>query len=124
MARGRPHNLGMVGQRTTFELLTLIDQNLGCWNMVAPAELTGSVFRHSDEMWALSCKDVLEGELRVLWLSPTGTFHTLLGKFSYFVFFVITFTYFVIRFLLYSSIVKSDNEIGKVMTKRYDLKIR
>ena len=36
--------------RTTFELLTLIDQNLAGCNMVAPAELTGSVFRHSDEM--------------------------------------------------------------------------
>ena len=43
----------MGGGRTTFELLTLIDQNLGCCNMVAPAELTGSVFRHSDEMGLL-----------------------------------------------------------------------
>ena len=61
MARGRtacilgPVNLGLGGQknnvvRTTFELLALIDQNLAGCNMVAPAELTGSVFRHSDEM--------------------------------------------------------------------------
>ena len=74
MARGRPHNLGMGGQRTTFELLTLIDQNLGCCNMVAPAELTGSVFRHSDEMGALTCKDVLKGELRGLYIPPTPKF--------------------------------------------------
>ena len=39
-------------------------------------------------------------------------------------FFVINFSYFIIRFLLNSSIVKSDNEIGKVNDKRkYDLKI-
>ena len=57
--------------------------------------------------------------------SPSGTFHTLIGKFSYFVirflnhiFFVINFSYFVIRFLLNSSIVKSDNEIGKVNDKK------
>ena len=42
------------------------------------------------------------------WPSPPGTFHILIGKFSY----------FVIRFLLNSSIVKSDNEIGKVNEKR------
>ena len=52
----------MGGRRTTFELLTLIDQNLGCCNMVAPAELTGSVFRHSDEIGALTCMAVLKGE--------------------------------------------------------------
>ena len=40
------------------------------------------------------------------------------------IFFVINFSYFVIRFLLNSSIVKSDNEIGKVNDKKkYDLKI-
>ena len=57
--------------------------------------------------------------------SPPGTFHILIGKFSYFVvrflnqiFFVINFSYFVIRFLLNSSIVKSDNEIGKVNDKK------
>ena len=39
-------------------------------------------------------------------------------------FFVINFSYFVIRFLLNSSIVKSDNKIGKVNDKKkYDLKI-
>jgi hypothetical protein len=39
-------------------------------------------------------------------------------------FFVVNFSNFVIRFLLNSSIVKSDNEIGKVNdTKKYDLKI-
>ena len=48
------------------------------------------------------------------WLSPPGTFHILIGKFSY----------FVIRFLLNSSMVKSDNEIGKVNDKKNsDLKI-
>ena len=46
-----------------------------------------------------------------LWPSPPGTFHILIGKFSY----------FVIRFLLNSSIVKSDNEKGKVNDKKkYD----
>ena len=57
--------------------------------------------------------------------SPPGTFHILIGNFSYFVirflnqiFFVINFSYFVIRFLLNSSIVKSDNEIGKVNDKK------
>ena len=46
--------------------------------------------------------------------SPPGTFHILIEKFSY----------FAIRFLLNSSIVKSDNEIGKVNGKKiYDLKI-
>ena len=56
--------------------------------------------------------------------SPPGTFHILIEKFSYFYyqifksyFFVINFSYFVIRFLLNSSIVKSDNEIGKVNDK-------
>jgi hypothetical protein len=56
-----------------------------------------------------------------IWPSPPGTFHILIGKFSYFVirflnniFFVIKFSYFVIRFLLNSSMVKSDNDIGKV----------
>ena len=39
-------------------------------------------------------------------------------------FFVINFSYFVIRFLLNSSIVKSDNEIGNVNDKKkYDSKI-
>ena len=38
-------------------------------------------------------------------------------------FFVISFSYFVIRLLLNSFIVKSDNEIGKVDDKKkYDLK--
>ena len=57
--------------------------------------------------------------------SPPGTFHILIGKFSYFIirflnqiFFVINFSYFVIRFLLNSSLVKSDNEIGKVNEKK------
>ena len=46
--------------------------------------------------------------------SPPGTFHILIGKFSY----------FVIRFLLNISIVKSDNKIVKVNDKKkYDLKI-
>ena len=67
----------MGGRRTTFELLTLIDQNLGCCNMVAPAELTGSVFRHSDEMGTLTCKDVLKGELRGLFLPPHPKFQNL-----------------------------------------------
>ena len=65
------------------------------------------------------------------WPSPPGTFHFLIGKFSFYVirflnhiFFVINFSYFIIRFLLNSSIVKSDNEIGKVNDKKkYDLKI-
>ena len=61
----------MGGQSTTFELLTLIDQNLGCCTMFAPAELTGSVFRHSDEMGALTCRAVLKGELRSPYLAPT-----------------------------------------------------
>ena len=59
-----------------------------------------------------------------LWSSLPGTFHILIGKISYFVtrflnqiFFVINFSSFVIRFLLNSSIVKSDNEIGKVNDK-------
>ena len=59
------------------------------------------------------------------WPSPPGTIHILIGKFSYFVirflnqfFFVINFSYFVIRFLLNISIVKSDNEIGKVNDKK------
>ena len=65
------------------------------------------------------------------WPNLPGTFHILIGKFSYFVirflnqiFFVINFSYFVIRFLINSSIVKSDNEIGKVNDKKKsDLKI-
>ena len=63
--------------------------------------------------------------LAVLRPSPPGTFHILIGKFSYFVirflnqiFFVINFSYFVIRFLLNSSIVKSDNKVGKVNDKK------
>ena len=59
------------------------------------------------------------------WPSPPGTFHFLIGKFSYFVirflnqiFFVINFSYFVIRFLLNSSIVKFNNEIGKFSDKK------
>ena len=57
--------------------------------------------------------------------SPPGTFHILIGKFFYFVirflnliFFIIIFSYFIIRFLLNSSMVKSDNEIGKVNDKK------
>ena len=57
--------------------------------------------------------------------SPPGTFYILIGKFSYFVirflnniFFVINFSHFVIRFLHNSSIVKSDNKIGKVNDKK------
>ena len=43
--------------------------------------------------------------------SPPGTFHIL----------IVNFSYFVIRFLLNSSIVNSDNEIGKkVVTDRMD----
>ena len=60
-----------------------------------------------------------------LWPSPPGTFHILIGKFSYFViknfnqiFFVINFSYFAIKFLLNSSMVKSDNQIGKVNDKK------
>jgi hypothetical protein len=56
--------------------------------------------------------------------SPPGTFHILIGKFSYFVirflnkiFFVINFSYFIIL-VLNSSIVKFDNEIGKVNVKK------
>ena len=63
--------------------------------------------------------------LCIVWPSPPGTFNILIGKISYFVirfsnhiFFVINFSYFVIRFLLNSSIVKSDNEIGKVNDKK------
>ena len=58
--------------------------------------------------------------------SPPGTFHILIGKFSYFIiiflnhiFFVVSFSYSIIRFLLNSSIVKSDNEIEKVNDKKY-----
>ena len=40
--------------------------------------------------------------------SPPGTFHMLIGKFSY----------FVIRFLLKSPGIKFDNEIGKVNVKK------
>ena len=57
--------------------------------------------------------------------SPPGTFHILIGKIYYFVirclnqiFFVVNFSYFFIRFLLNNSIVKSDNEIGKVNDKK------
>ena len=59
------------------------------------------------------------------WPSPPGTFHSLIGKLSYFVirflnqiYFVINFSYFVIRFLLSSFIVKFDNKIGKVNEKQ------
>ena len=38
--------------------------------------------------------------------------------YSYQIFFVINFSYFIIRFLLNSSIVKSDNERGKVNDKK------
>ena len=39
-------------------------------------------------------------------------------------FFVINFSYFVIRYFLNSSVVKSDNEIGKVDNKKkYDSKL-
>ena len=61
--------------------------------------------------------------------SPPGTFHILIGKFSYFVirflnqiFFVIAFSYFIIRFLFNSCIVKSDKEIGKVNDKKNRIK--
>ena len=57
--------------------------------------------------------------------SLPGTFHNLNRKnflFRYHIFqsdlFVINFSYFVIRFLLNISIVKSDNEIGKVNEKK------
>ena len=63
--------------------------------------------------------------IRTVRPSPPGTFHILIGKLSYFVIrflnqilFVINFSYFVIRFLLNGSIVKSDNEIGKVTDKK------
>ena len=54
----------------------------------------------------------------------------LIGNFSYFIirfinqnFFAINFSYFAIIFLLNSSIVKSDNEIGKVNDKKkFDLR--
>ena len=42
------------------------------------------------------------------WPSPPGTFHILIEKISY----------FVIRFLLNSSIVKSDDEIRNVNDKK------
>ena len=42
------------------------------------------------------------------WPSQPGTIHFLIGKFSY----------LVIRFLLNSSTVKSNNEIGKVNDKK------
>ena len=62
--------------------------------------------------------------------SLLGAFHILIGRFFYFVirflnhiFFVINFSYIVIIFF-HSSIVKSDNEIGKINDKnKYDLKI-
>ena len=54
-----------------------------------------------------------------------GIFHVIIVKFSYFVirflnqiFFVINFSYFIISFLFDSSIVKSDNEVGKVNDKK------
>ena len=53
--------------------------------------------------------------------SQPGTIHFLIGKFPYFVirfFFVINFSYLVIRFLLNSSMAKSNNEIGKVNDKK------
>ena len=57
--------------------------------------------------------------------SQPGTIHFLIGKFSYFgisflyyIFFVINFSYLVIGFLLNSSVVKSNNEIGKVNDKK------
>ena len=63
--------------------------------------------------------------------SSPGTFHILIKKnpislsdFKIRFFFVINFSCFVIRFLLNSSAVKSDNEIGKVNDKKKsDLKI-
>ena len=63
--------------------------------------------------------------------SPSVSSFFPISEFSYYVirflnqiFFVINFSYFVIRVLLNSSIVKSDNEIGKVNDKKkYDLKI-
>ena len=57
--------------------------------------------------------------------SQPGTIHFLIGKFSYFfiiflyqIFSVINFSNLVIRFLLNSSTVKSNNEIGKVNDKK------
>ena len=61
-----------------------------------------------------------------LWPSPPGTFHILIGKFSYFVirflnqiFLSLTFPILLSDFYFNSSIVKSDNEIGKVNDKKY-----
>ena len=65
------------------------------------------------------------GNFTTYWPSQPGTIHFLIGKFSCFVirflyqiFFVINFSYMVIRFLLNSSMVKSNNEIGKVNDKK------
>ena len=57
----------------------------------------------------------------ILGPSLPGTFHILIGfviRFLNQIFFVINFSYFVIRFLLNSSIVKSDNELGKANDKK------
>ena len=54
------------------------------------------------------------------WLSPPGTFHFLIGKFSYFVIRFLYLTFLSLTFpilLLGSSIVKSNNEIGIVPCK-------
>ena len=56
------------------------------------------------------------------WPSQPGTFHFLIVKVGYFIsrslyildFFVINFSYLVIIFLINRSIVKSNDEVGKV----------
>ena len=45
---------------------------------------------------------------------PISEFSYFIVKFFNHIFFVINFSYFVTRFLLNSSVVKSDNKIGKV----------
>jgi hypothetical protein len=65
----------------------------------------------------------------ILWPSPPGTFHISIGTFFYFIirclnqiFFVINFSYFVIKFFHNNSMLKYDNKIGKVNDKKkYDL---
>ena len=60
------------------------------------------------------------------WPSPPGTFHILIGKFSYFIIGFLNHIFLslsfpistVIRYLLSSSIVKFDNKIGKVNDKK------
>ena len=62
------------------------------------------------------------------WPSPSGTFHKLIGKFSYFVIRFLNHNFLSLTFpnLLSdydSSIVESDNKIGKVNDKKCDLQI-